>query len=245
MRLSAALRALPPRELGEDLSRQVLREAQRRMLSQSEPGEREPSSTLSMPLARSVLQRFVNRRTVVWLALTAAIVIMIEINEEKNRVPLANNGGREVAQAPAPHERLVHGPLPPSSIGAAPDKSEALFRKAAGRAAAKPAAPPAAVAGGEWRNKQSAADLSVRNAVAEKGQLGDEGPPPAEGGRFARKSPARPAAKKQTDEGLLVVRCDISPQAAKSEAFDKLLDANGVILVRRTQATRRGQRCRE
>ena len=26
-----------------------------------------------------------------------------------------------------------------------------------------------------------------------------------------------------------MVRCDISPQAAKSEAFDKLLDANGVV----------------
>ncbi len=39
--LRATLRALPPRKLGEDLSRQVLREAQRRMLTEGEPGERE------------------------------------------------------------------------------------------------------------------------------------------------------------------------------------------------------------
>jgi hypothetical protein len=71
----------------------------------------------------------------------------------------------------------------------------------------------------------------VRNIAAEKGQLGAEGPPPAEPGQFGGKSPARSAAKKQKQEGdgLLVVRCDISPQAARSEAFDKLLDANGVV----------------
>jgi hypothetical protein len=247
--MSATLQALPRRELGEDLGRQVLREAQRRKLSQGEPEAakanvgRPPSAVMddlaqpgaavprSLMDSKSAFRRFVNRRTVVWLALTAAIVIMIKINEEKNRIPLANNGGREVARTPVVREPLVHGPLPPSSIGAAPGKSEALFRKAAGPAAGKSAAaaPPAAVAGVELRNKQSAADLSVRNAVAEKGQLGAEGPPPAEPGQFAGNAPARRAAKKQTDEGLLVVRCDISRQAARSEAFDRLLDANGVV----------------
>ena len=89
------------------------------MLSQSEPEEskatvgRPPSAVtddLAQPGAavpRSLMdskpafRRFVNRRTMFWLALTAAVVIMIKINEEKHRVPMANNAAREVAQAPA------------------------------------------------------------------------------------------------------------------------------------------------
>ena len=146
--LSATLQALPRRELGEDLSRQVLREAQRRMLSEGEPGERELSSALPVPLTRSVFRRFVNRRTVFWLALTAAIVVMITINErEKSHLA---GGQQPPARWPdrPPHtsdwstgrfRRRASGP-PPASRSVVPQSSGARRRESCGPAS------PAAVA---------------------------------------------------------------------------------------------------
>ena len=45
--LSAALQSLPQQKLGEDLSAQVLRAAERRMLTEGEPGDTAP-----VPLSR-------------------------------------------------------------------------------------------------------------------------------------------------------------------------------------------------
>ena len=197
--LSATLQALPPRKLGEDLSRQVLREAERRMLTEGEPGRREPSSAPPVPLARSVLRRFVNRRTLVWLALTAAIVIMITINERQHRVPLADNGDREVARAPAARDAV--GPRAPSAVEhpSGPRRVPRIVGSAAarptGRSDRRRRLPPQS----RIAEQAAAAELAVRNAVAEKGQLGAYGPSPAKRGRFAGKAPGRSAAKKQEE----------------------------------------------
>jgi hypothetical protein len=230
--LRATLQALPPRKLGEDLSRQVLREAGRRMITEGTPVRSEPSSAAPLLAARSVLQRFVNRRTAVWLALTAAIAIMLTIHERRNRIQQADHGDRLVARAPAARdEKVVRGPLPPTSIQAAPDDLERNFGKAAAKLEKKIEPVPPAAATGELPSERSVGQMAVLNREAEKGQIGDGEPSAAKGSRSLGKRSGNLAekSKKPKDESLLVVHCDISPEAARGEALDKLLDANGVI----------------
>jgi len=103
--LSATLQALPQQKLGEDLSQQVLQIAEHRMLTEGEPGEASASPIAPVPLGRSVFQRFLTRRTMVWLSLTAAIAIMIVIDEHRRAVQ-PENTVCEVALAPGGHEKL-------------------------------------------------------------------------------------------------------------------------------------------
>jgi hypothetical protein len=270
--LSATLRALPPQTLGEDLSRQVLRVAERRMLTEGEPGHWTRSPTPAVPRARAVFNRFVNRRTLVWLSLTAAIAVMIAINERQHRAPRVDKGDREVAVARGRLEdKAAIGPVQPPSIQAAPNRLDEVVNKAKSadqkpvaekkiERASTPAAPKAASPGkrpAAKSSEKSGAELAVRNIVGEEGQLGAGGPSPAKGGPIGKagqhvgkagrsagkagqvtgKASGRSADKKKKDKGVLVVYCDISPEAAKSLAFHKLLEANGVVWGRQ-----RGQR---
>jgi hypothetical protein len=127
--LSATLQALPQQKLGEDLSQKVLRIAERRMLTEGEPGE-ELSSDAPVPLKRSIAQRFFNRRAVFWLGLTAAIAVMITIHDRQQQGNPAMKANREVAQATAKRADKFEGeelrrkggePIPPPSIQAAHD----------------------------------------------------------------------------------------------------------------------------
>jgi hypothetical protein len=231
--LRAALQALPPQKLDEDLSRQVLWEARRRMLSEGESARPAPSAAAPVLMARSIFQRLVNRRTAAWLAITAAVIIMITINERQHRVARVDDGVRKVARGPAMRdEDMARRPQSPPSIQATPNELERVTGKVAAKAEKKaepasPAAPAAASA-----DKSSAGQFSTRNYAGEQGQLDEGGPLPAKRGRSLDKmgaSRADKSKKKEKDEALLVVHCDISPEAARSEALDKLLDANGVV----------------
>jgi hypothetical protein len=113
-------------------------------------------------LVRSVFRRFVNRRTLAWLGLTAAIVMAILINERRQPGPGVAKVEREVARTL--------------------EKPPAV----AAKAAAEPALPP-----------------SIQAPLA--------GPP------------------------VLVVLCDIAPDALQKKAFDKLLDANAITGQRQPQ----------
>jgi hypothetical protein len=192
--VSATLQALPRRKLGEDLTPEVLRIAERRMLTEAEPERPAPSP--AEPLARSIFRRFVNRRTLFWLSLTAAIAVMIKINERQERIPPVEKGDREVARAPVlrdQSENAAKEPRPTPTIQAAPSKPSLALR-----ASVRPTSP-----------------------TRQQGQLTGEPGPLNERLRFYNYG-------KDKDAGVLVVHCDISPEAAQKRAFDKLLDANGI-----------------
>ena len=119
--LSATLQSLPQEKLGEDLSQRVLRAAERRMLTEGKPDEAEISPFAPVPLVRSVFRRFVNRRTLAWLGLTAAIAVAIWINEQRaagwqparrrgGARPTARWPGRWRTRRPAPRSRAAEGP---------------------------------------------------------------------------------------------------------------------------------------
>ena len=171
----------------------------------------------------------VNRRTLVWLALTAAVVFLIKINEGRQGVPLAEHRDRELARRRPRVTPQVHGPLPPSGIGAAPDHAPRPVSKTAAPAEAE-------TRSGVGRRRQGriAAQADCGGLVrAERGRR--KGPTwrasavAGPSGATRRQSRRQIGRKEEKDEAPLMVHCDISPQAAKSEAFDKLLDANGVV----------------
>ena len=206
--LSVTLQALPQEKLGEDLSRQVLRVAERRMLTEGEPAEMERAP---VPLARSVFRRFFNRRAMVWLSLTTAVAVMIAINERRQGVGPAGKAAREVALVKTQPPAKSPAYQPPSiqashdsDIDSLKEAKEDLFRS-------KVAQPPPAV-----QNRPGQPGAAVPQVGIGIGSRGL-----AEG--------------KSVEAGLgaLVVRCDISPEAAEKRAFDKLLVANGITSPQR------------
>jgi hypothetical protein len=95
--LRAAMQALPQQKLGEDLSRHVLRIAERRLLTTGEPGDAAP-----VPPARSILRRIVTPRAVAWASLAVGIALIISVYEQHNRIVEADKqlgANKEVAVA--------------------------------------------------------------------------------------------------------------------------------------------------
>ncbi len=129
LRLSDTLHALPPKKLGEDLRRQVLRVAERRMLTGEELRESNDGSTMPVPLGRSIFRRFLNRRTMTWLGITLAIAAIIKITERQPGAWRAADAPKEVALMKSPQP--ASGPVRPISIQAAPD-SVVNFQKRSG-----------------------------------------------------------------------------------------------------------------
>jgi hypothetical protein len=88
--LSATLQSLPQQKLGEDLSQQVLRVAERRMLTEGEPNDAAP-----VPASRTLLRRFVTRRSVIWTGLAVAIAVMIAIHEQQQNTAILANKAKQ------------------------------------------------------------------------------------------------------------------------------------------------------
>jgi anti-sigma factor RsiW len=110
--MRSMLQALPQEKLTEDLSRQVLRVAERRMLTEEEPGAAEDGPMALAPLGRSLFKRFLSRRTMAWLAVTAAVLIMVRISERwQNLRPIADVD-KEVALAKPAQPPQSSGPPP-------------------------------------------------------------------------------------------------------------------------------------
>jgi hypothetical protein len=216
--LSNTLQDLPQEKLGEDLSRQVLRIAERRMLTEGEPGDLETAPT---PLERSVFRRFFNRRTMVWLSLTTAIALLIVISERRGPGP-AVQLARE-AESSRPAGRVAGNELrTPPVLRAAEDRENKpakveheLLEKSpkselSDTAAATPVAKP------------------TQPTVPAKATVGIAGR--SAGGEY--QSDDRLGG--DASEPVLVVRCDISHEAARKSSLDKLLVANGMARVEPT-----------
>ena len=97
-RVGGALRSLPRRGLGEDLSREVLRAARQRTLLAGLRDEPE-SRPLRRPARRS-FRRLASRRTLAWLTVTAAIVAAVVLVGRESQPPgPGGQGGDQVAGA--------------------------------------------------------------------------------------------------------------------------------------------------
>jgi hypothetical protein len=255
--MSAAIRALPQEKIGRDISRQVLRAAERRMLLEDEPKES------AEPLARRIWRRATNPHTLVWLSLTAAIVVMIAIRERQQNQHAAKDADREVALSraksestpvpatpsisAAPTDTAVletrKSDVPPSSLAykePAKDRvvadadvksAESFTGKGSGTEKAAsangPASKSAIVAAGKPANMGFAGETSSRS-----NKSGTELPLGTVAGNASSLASVRNLLNRQRQSGAgqaaPVVYCDISPEAARTKAFDKLLDANGI-----------------
>ena len=95
--LSSKLQALPQYKLGEDLSREVLGVAERRVLTTPAPtpGLARPAP----PPRRAILRRLINSRALVWSSLAVAVAVILTV---VNRGPQNRPADEGIAQAPAP-----------------------------------------------------------------------------------------------------------------------------------------------
>jgi hypothetical protein len=210
--LSTTLQDLPQEKLGEDLSRQVLRIAERRLLTEGEPGDLETAPT---PAERSPFRRFFNRRTMVWLSLTTAIALLIVVSEQHNN-PQPVQVARRDESLREDNQRAAGELRTPPTIEAVKDRDD------------KPAELER-----ELSDKEAKSELSVISAPARPAESPRSAPPAKRSaGKAADDSYSRPGSGGTLDGTaageILVVRCDISHEAAKQSALDKLLVANGM-----------------
>ncbi len=127
--LSVELQELPRQTVGEDLSVQVLRVAERRMLTEGDPGSATSTPAAPRLPETSFFRRFLIRRTVVWTSLAVAVAVAISINERLQQKPLADKQlarvtaprDEETSQSRAVKPELVRESGPPPTIQAAPD----------------------------------------------------------------------------------------------------------------------------
>jgi len=90
--LSSSLQALPSHRIGEDISAQVLRRAERRMLSEPARAARSPEAVLPRvprgKLWRTLLRRVARPRTLAWSGVAVAVaVLLMVLNPETTRRP--------------------------------------------------------------------------------------------------------------------------------------------------------------
>jgi negative regulator of sigma E activity len=121
--LGSVLQSLPQQKLGEDLSEQVLRTAKQRMQREEEP-DRAASAEAPVPLPRrSIRERFINSRALVWAGLAVAIAVMIAVNERREQNRPAN---RELAVAPTASEAKADAKAMPVMKPAEPPEMRPL-----------------------------------------------------------------------------------------------------------------------
>ena len=185
------VQSLPREPLGENLTQQVIEEAERRRGELSQP----------VPLVRSWSERFLNRRVIAWASLTLLVGAAIAIHErwqkgsfigEKSVKEVARAGGSESWNRKPANEKL---------------ERDDAFRPPTMQAAPRtPSSPSESTAMAGVRLEKLNAP-AVRNVMA--------------------KAPDAPRGS------VLVIRCDVSSEAAQSRAFDKLLISNGIVSVQR------------
>ncbi|MCE5266772.1 MAG: zf-HC2 domain-containing protein [Planctomycetaceae bacterium] len=212
--LSATLQSLPQEKVGEDLSHRVLQAAERRMITEG-PGESEPSPFAPTPLIRSVFQRFINRRTLAWLSITAVIAVAIAINErwqQRNQGPAVNRA--EIARLddarpsgpPASDAKPADEAREPPSMRAAPSsaaKSGGILKQPASEpppAATVATVPPASTT---WRgDKSGAKGLPEKAASAQPGRVGKALEAEAKDGKNERQATPTFVGKKSGERAM-------------------------------------------
>jgi hypothetical protein len=268
--VSATLQSLPRRKLGENISQQVLRMAERRMLTEGEPGD-----TAAAPLSRPLFRRFINRRSMVWLGLTVAVAVMIAIQEQQEKNALVNKAGKAVAVAQGDHDKLPKGaaddsfrPTTMQADRGAVARDAVKKREATGLTVGKkpgkapepeklamtPNATESLKPGGGADSSRlppskqtpaldapaapaSAAPLASTSAPSSRGHIGNAVAAASKAAGYGARK-AGPGGSSNWYDGdastslgpdVLLVFCDVSAEATKKKALDKVLAANGII----------------
>lgn len=208
--LSATLQSLPAQTLGVDLSQDVLRVAEGRMLAEparpDEPLATAGAETFSW---RWLARRLVRPRNLVWPAVAAAAAVLMLLNPgAQERDP--GGGRRQVAleeagtpQAPAS--------APAEASGERAKREPAIMRAADAKAPPEGVAPapekPAIRAPAEIRKMESSPG-KMKSPVASSAPSEDK---------------AGESVGKAAGKAVFVVRCEVTPEALARGALEKVL----------------------
>jgi len=127
--LSATLQSLPQYKLGEDISQQVLRVAERRMLTGTSDLP-QPAKQPAEP-RESRLRHMLSRRALVWSGLAVGIAVVLMVNDANRPPP---HGGKVALAPDAPGEHEASAPdLADGAVASRERKPEGEKRLAEGR----------------------------------------------------------------------------------------------------------------
>ncbi len=175
--LSATLQSLPVYKLEEDLSQQVLRIAERRMLTEPAEAEPEDESLRGPPPAwRGILRRAFRPRVLIWPAVAAAAAVLLMVTHPERLLPERKDRAQPTVASTA-------------EAGGGESAATHSLRSAAPKAPAPAEAPARREADLAVRSAGGRADESSAERVAEK-------PAPSAGAAkmVARDQPEAPAA---------------------------------------------------
>ncbi len=252
--VSMAVQSLPELRVGEDLSGAVLRQAERAILTG--PGERQPrggaerASPTSVQRWRALLRRVVTSRGFAWAGTAVAIALLIMLSgfpergrerdvvrapEPRVRAPardaVAELRASDEAAVPEPEDARLPAAAPARPARPAPAKAAPLLEAPAAVREAPPPAPAKPLAEGEVAPEMAEAPEAPEAPRQRAAPL----PPgverletPAVAGTL--RAPERRAAAVPADQPVLLVQCDITPEAARQGAFDRVLAEQQIAL---------------
>ncbi len=259
--LSSNLQALPQYKLDEDLSEQVIRAAERKVLARSErlnqPTEQRPSL-----LRPSLLRRLIESRALVWSGLAVVVAVMLMIGQPQEDRP-AGDGGLAVAPPDTPDEPEPSGEEE-SELGSGPIIEARDSKPAEGKRDESVGYRGKAMVDGTTGDvadnaKARPPEVALEDVAKPDARIVDNKPGgvvgpskvaarpiapkiPA-GGRsgqletlpetdLATNAPGESIAGGFVDEtGTMVVHCEISSEAARDEVFVRLLVTNGIAMT--------------
>ncbi len=255
--LSSTLQSLPVRKLDEDLSQQVLRLAEHRVLSgrtDSDSFPREP--VVSTSRWQVIARRLSRPRIWVWPGLAVAVGLLLMVLHPEQAQRLARQPvEKHVALAPADAPRALSEP---PAIGAAADadregqagETEVMLRTS--RATEKSVERPAAAVGhvsnvpfpesAAVEAKKDAAKVPPRPAAVPATPPAPAAPPPARPMKVAKEDlppDVRPAKEgpgeraEKAPEEVTIVLCDVTREAIELRFVEKTLAKRQVVLLGR------------
>jgi|GEM_PF-2164287 len=241
--LRNALHEMPRKKLDEDLSEHILQAAERRILTGSvDPGQ-------ASPLWRTTARRFLNLRGVVWSALAVAVAVIVMVNAEDPERPDVRKVVRSDAR-PGDQSRSLDEGLPSDlsrsrQMKGAPSNEDSLALEAdttttqKGRGVdgsvirAKAAADPGMAA------MSNPSVVSKGRGPSDSAERSREPNEPMLGKKMAGSSVSKEAGKKAAtgriakgslamSQDVLIVECEVSPEAARRQLFDAVLIKNNI-----------------
>jgi hypothetical protein len=209
--LSQTLQSLPRETLGEDLRNEVLRVAERRLLTEGGPGE----ETQPKSLVHWLSKRFLQRRALTWAGLAVAIALMITMTERWQGTGPHTPAVREMARSPAAADRPAPRELAPGAPAPKKTGLPPTIRAAGEASLTTDGDRQGGLAGGAARKAETTAASSVEKGSLDKAR--------AKEGALQESSTALGG----DDAPAVVVQCVVH-QEADTHTLEKLLDANGI-----------------
>lgn len=226
--LSVVLQTLPREELGKDLSEKVLRAAERRVLLEGLPEHSDRNA--AVPLSRAIFARVFNTRVIAYAGITAALaVVIVLLDGYQSRSPIGD-ANKEIAYSEPEHLELNQQPVeepgyPPLSQSRLNSIADSVSVPEMDRGPTMKAVPEPKAGALAKKSLKTAPQPSTLGFSARPGE--DR---PSVTRAFAK------GARSRSGEDMLVVQCDVTPEAFANNDFDKLLTANGITRHRQFNA---------